>query len=179
MRPPLWKPGGWVPQPATPVPIRRPPPPLHAPGGAVQPDATEPLPYLVFDADQRYASPVDGIVGVVELPAQAREDLCSGRPAFLAWRGQTVRLVSLPAIARSEGLADPQLAVLVQAPGGTTAPLGIAIHSLTDWLPAHSARRSGMRMGAMGEFGLINAKGAVDHANLVVVDLAQMAYLLG
>jgi purine-binding chemotaxis protein CheW len=158
---------------------RRAPTPLHAPCGAVQPDATEPLPYLVFDADQRYASPVDGIVGVVELPAQAREDLCSGRPAFLAWRGQTVRLVSLPAIARSEGLADPQLAVLVQAPGGTTAPLGIAIHSLTDWLPAHSARRSGMRMGAMGEFGLINAKGAVDHANLVVVDLAQMAYLLG
>ena len=90
-----------------------------------------------------------------------------------------MRLASLPAIARSEGLADPQLAVLVQAPGGTTAPLGIAIHSLTDWLPAHSARRSGMRMGAMGEFGLINAKGAVDHANLVVVDLAQMAYLLG
>ena len=158
---------------------RRAPAPLHAPGGAVQTDATEPLPYLVFDADQRYASPVDGIVGVVELPAQAREDLRSGRPAFLAWRGQTVRLVSLPAIARSEGLADPQLAVLVQAPGGTTAPLGIAIHSLTDWLPAHSARRSGMRMGAMGEFGLINAKGAVDHANLVVVDLAQMAYLLG
>lgn len=37
-----------------------------------------------------------------------------------------------------------------------------------------------MRMGAMGELVLINAKGAVaDHANLVVVDLAQMAYLLG
>lgn len=37
-----------------------------------------------------------------------------------------------------------------------------------------------MRMGAMGELGLINAQGAVDdHANLVVVDLAQMAYLLG
>ena len=39
--------------------------------------------------------------------------------------------------------------------------------------------RSGMRMGAMGELALINARGAVDHANLVVVDLAQMAYLLG
>lgn len=33
--------------------------------------------------------------------------------------------------------------------------------------------------GAMGEFGLINAKGALNHANLVVVDLAQMAYMLG
>ena len=69
--------------------------------------------------------------------------------------------------------------MLVQAPGSTSAPIGIAIQSLSDWLPARSAQRSGMRMGAMGEIGLINAKGAVDHANLVVVDLAQMAYLLG
>ena len=66
-------------------------------------DATEPLPYLVFDADQRYATPVEGIVGVVELPTQAREDLRQGRQAVLAWRGQTVRLVSLPAIARTGG----------------------------------------------------------------------------
>ncbi|NUN61519.1 MAG: chemotaxis protein CheW, partial [Burkholderiaceae bacterium] len=146
---------------------------------AEPPDATEPLPYLVFDADQRYASPVEGIVGVVELPPPAREDLAQGRQAVLAWRGQTVRLVSLPAIARTGGQNDPLLAVLVQAPGGTAPPIGIAIRSLCDWLPAHSVRRSGMRMGAMGEFGLINAKGALDHANLVVVDLAQMAYLLG
>src|SRR3990167_2241905 len=142
-------------------------------------DATEPLPYLVFDADQRYATPVEGIVGVVELPTQAREDLRQGRQAVLAWRGQTVRLVSLPAIARTGGQNDPLLAVLVQAPGGTAPPIGIAIRSLCDWLPAHSVRRSGMRMGAMGEFGLNNAKGEIGRANLVVVDLAQMAYLLG
>lgn len=143
------------------------------------PDATEPLPYLVFDADQRYASPVEGIVGVVELPATAREDLQQGRRAVLAWRGCTVHVINLPAIAKSAVPADPLLAVLVQAPSGTSAPIGIAIRSLSDWLPAHSARRSGMRMGAMGEFGLINARGAVEHTNLVVVDLAQMAYLLG
>ena len=133
----------------------------------------------MFDADQRYASPVEGIVGVVELPPQARDDLRQGRRAVLAWRGQTVRVVSLPAISRSVAPPEPLLAVLVQAPGDASAPVGIAIRSLCDWLPAHSARRSGMRMGAMGEFGLINAKGAVDHTNLVVVDLAQMAYLLG
>lgn len=143
-------------------------------------DAAEPLPYLVFDADQRYASPVEGIVGVVELPPQARDDLRHGRRAVLAWRDQTVRVVNLPAIARSAAPGEPLLAVLVQAPGDASAPVGIAIRSLCDWLPAHSARRSGMRMGAMGELGLINAQGAVeDHANLVVVDLAQMAYLLG
>ena len=133
----------------------------------------------MFDADQRYASPVRGIVGVVELPPAAREDLRQGRRAVLAWRGRTVQVVNLPAIARSAGQSDPLLAVLVQTPGSTDAPIGIAIRSLSDWLPAHSARRSGMSMGAMGEMGLINARGAVDHANLVEVDLAQMAYLLG
>ncbi len=150
-----------------------------AQSGAMQRDATEPLPYLVFDADQRYATPVEGIVGVVELPPTAREDLRRGRQALLAWRGRTVHVVNLPAIAKSVGRADPLLAVLVQTPGGTSPPIGIAIQSLSDWLPAHSARRSGMRMGAMGDLALINARGAVDHANLVVVDLAQMAYLLG
>ncbi|MDY0106551.1 MAG: chemotaxis protein CheW [Giesbergeria sp.] len=147
--------------------------------GTVPPEATEPLPYLVFDADQRYASPVEGIVGVVEIPAQAQDDLRQGRRAVLAWRGQTIRVVNLPAIARSAAPSAPLLAVLVQTPGDPSPPLGIAIRSLCDWLPAHSARRSGMRMGAMGEMGLINATGAVAHTNLVVVDLAQMAYLLG
>lgn len=142
-------------------------------------DATEPVPYLVFDADQRYASPVEGIVGVVDLPSQAREDLRQGRRAVLAWRGQTVHVVRMPAIARSAGQIDPLLAVLVQTPGDSAPPVGIAIQSLADWLPARSAQRSGMRMGAMGELGLINAQGAVDHTNLMVVDLAQMAYLLG
>ena len=148
-------------------------------GDTSRTDSAEPLPYLVFDADQRYASPVRGIVGVVELPPAAREDLRQGRRAVLAWRGRTVQVVNLPAIARSAGQSDPLLAVLVQTPGSTDAPIGIAIRSLSDWLPAHSARRSGVSMGAMGEMGLINARGAVDHANLVEVDLAQMAYLLG
>ena len=148
-------------------------------GDTSRTDSAEPLPYLVFDADQRYASPVRGIVGVVELPPAAREDLRQGRRAVLAWRGRTVQVVNLPAIARSAGQSDPLLVVLVQTPGSTDAPIGIAIRSLSDWLPAHSARRSGMSMGAMGEMGLINARGAVDHANLVEVDLAQMAYLLG
>ncbi len=147
--------------------------------GTVSSDATEPLPYLVFDADQRYASPVEGIVGVVELPPAARDDLQQGRRAVLTWRGRTVHVANLPAIAKSKGDSHSLLAVLVQTPGSASPPIGIAIRSLCDWLPAHSARRSGMRMGAMGELGLINAKGALDHANLVVVDLAQVAYLLG
>ena len=153
--------------------------PANAKSGAAPLEATEPLPYLVFDADQRYASPVEGIVGVVELPPEGREDLRQGRRAVLAWRGRTVHVANLPAIGKAAGQTDPRLAVLLQARGSAAAPVGIAIRSLSDWLPAHSARRSGMRMGAMGELALINARGAVDHANLVVVDLAQMAYLLG
>lgn len=156
-------------------------PPAPALGGptSAPPPATEPVPYLVFDADQRYASPVTGVVGVVPLPAAAQEDLRQGRRALLAWRGQTLAVVTLPAIATSAAPAAPLLAVLVQTPGSSAAPIGIAIHGLSDWLPAHTVQRSGMRMGAMGELGLINARGAVQHTNLVVVDLAQMAYLLG
>lgn len=142
-------------------------------------DAAEPLPYLVFDADQRYATPVVGIVGVVELPSAAQEDLQQGRRAVIAWRGRTVQVSSLPAIGKSKAGSNALLAVLVQPPGSTSPPVGIAIRSLCDWLPAHSARRTGMRMGSMGELGLITARGALDHANLVVVDLAQIAYLLG
>lgn len=155
---------------------RRQPTAAPAPTAA---EATEPLPYLVFSTDQRYASPVEGIAGVVPLPGAVQEDLRQGRRAVLAWRGQTVPVVNLPAIGKATASAQPLLAVLVQTPGSTAPPLGIAIHSLIDWLPAHSVRRSGMRLGAMGEFGLINACGAVEHANLVVLDLAQMAYLLG
>ena len=141
-------------------------------------DNTEPCPYLVFDAGQRYASPVDGILGVVELSSEARDDLHAGRASFLTWRGRTIRLLNLPAMGKPAEHARPMLAVIVQACGPAVEPMGIAIHRLADWLPARSARRSSMRIGAMGEFELINAKGAEDHANLVVMDLAQMAYML-
>lgn len=144
-------------------------------------DAAEPVPYLVFEADQRYASPVEGIVGVVELPEATRADLSAGEPAVLAWRGQTLRVVNLPSLsdaARTGGRVEPRLAVLVQPADRSAPPLGIAIQRLTDWLPAHSAWRSGMRMGGLGAFSLIDAPGSPDIASLVVVDLAQMAYLL-
>lgn len=142
-------------------------------------DATEPCPYLVFDAGQRYASPVNGVLGVVELTPEARADLAAGHPSFLAWRGQTIRLVKLPAIGRSGENAELALAVIVQPHGAGRQPIAMAVQELTDWLPASSTRRREVRMGAVGELGLINAKGAEDHANLVVLDLAQMAYMLG
>ena len=153
---------------------------LHVPqrDETLEADITEPCPYLVFDAGQRYASAVDGILGVVELPSEAQDDLHAGKSSFLAWRGRTIRLVNLPAMGKSAEQVRPMLAVIVQACGHADEPIGIAIHRLADWLPARSARRSSMRMGAMGEFELINAKGAEDHANLVVMDLAQMAYML-
>lgn len=149
--------------------------PTGASGAPV--DVPEPVPYLVFEADRRYASPVEGIVGVVELPDATREDLRTGEPAVLPWRGQTLRVVNLPTLSDA-ARADARLAVLVQPADRTAPPLGIAIHRLTDWLPAHSARRSGMRMGGLGAFSLIDAPGSADIASLVVVDLAHMAYLL-
>jgi purine-binding chemotaxis protein CheW len=165
--------------PETSISRDAPPVALHAPGAAG--DAAEPVPYLVFEADQRYASPVQGIVGVVELPDATRADLCAGAPAVLAWRGQTLRVMALPTLSdakRHDSRADAQLAILVQPADAAAAPLGIAIKRLTDWLPAHSAWRSGVRMGGLGAFSLIDAPGSQDMASLVVVDLAQMAYLL-
>ena len=154
----------------------------HAAGAAgAASDAAEPVPYLVFEADQRYATPVEGIVGVVELPDATRADLCTGGPAVLAWRGQTLRVVALPTLsdARRHGArADARLAILVQPADAAASPLGIAVKRLADWLPAHSAWRSGMRMGSLGAFSLIDAPGSQDMTSLVVVDLAQMAYLL-
>lgn len=51
--------------------------------GAVPSDAAEPMPYLVFDADQRYASPVEGIVGVVEIPRRPGTIFVRGGRPFL------------------------------------------------------------------------------------------------
>lgn len=149
-------------------------------GGAAQKNvATQASAYLVFDADQRYASPVTGIAAVVTLPQQTRDDLCAGRPAALAWRGKTITIVNLPTIGKSSSMQDPQLAVLMREPNEPAPSLGIAIKALCDWLPAHSTRRQGLRMAAVGELSLINAEGAADHVNLVVVDLAQIAHMLG
>ncbi len=147
-----------------------------------QMNAAESTPYIVFDADQRYASPVTGVVGVVELSEQTIQDLRSEQRAVMAWRGQTISVVKLPAIGKPDSKPaaedSARLAVLVKANDDDSPPLGIAIKSLSDWLPAHSAQRSGVRMGTMGEFSLINVPGPSHQTSLVVVDLAEMAHLL-
>lgn len=142
-------------------------------------EALDPSPYLVFEAGQRYASPVTGIVGLMELPQQVRDDLRNGKSAALAWRGKTINMVTLPSLSTTADFFDPTMAVLVQPPDEKLPPVGIAIKRLSDWLPAHSAARRGMRMNAMGEFCMINAPGNAAITSVVVVDLAQMAFLLG
>ena len=134
--------------------------------------------YLVFETDQRYASPVSGIVGLVALPMQARDDLRQGKPTALAWRGRSIAMFNLPSLNTAVDAFEPTLAVLVQAPDGHSPPVGVAIKRVCDWLPAYSAARRGMRMNAMGEFCMINAHGNSDVSNIVVVDLVQIAYLL-
>lgn len=44
----------------------------------------------------------------------ARADLAAGRRAVRTWRGQTLALVQLPALARPASAADLRLAVVVQ-----------------------------------------------------------------
>lgn len=133
--------------------------------------------YLIFEADCEYAAPVDGgIVGVIELPQQVVEDLRENRRAAVPWRGRSCNVVNMPAINSRSRPFTPRLAVLVQGADPQAPVVGIAIASLCDWLPAHRADRIEMRLGSLGEFGLITPRGSP--SSLVVVDLAQMGYMV-
>jgi len=134
--------------------------------------------YLIFEADCEYAAPVDGgIVGVIELPQPVIDDLRENRRAVVPWRGKSCNVINMPAINSRSRPFTPRLAVLVQGEGPDTPVVGIAIASLSDWLPAHRADRIEMRLGSLGEFGLITPRGSP--SSLVIVDLAQMGYMVG
>jgi len=95
----------------------------------------------------------------------------------LPWRGKSCNVINMPPINSRSRPFTPRLAVLVQGKGEQTPVVGVAIASLRDWLPAHRADRIEMRLGALGEFGLITPRGSP--SSLVVVDLAQMGYMVG
>ena len=134
--------------------------------------------YLIFEADCEYAAPVDGgIVGVIELPEHVIGDLRENRRAVVPWRGKSCNVINMPPINSRSRPFTPRLAVLVQGKGPQAPVVGVAIASLRDWLPAHRADRIEMRLGSLGEFGLIQPRGSP--SSLVVVDLAQMGYMVG
>lgn len=133
--------------------------------------------YFVFEADGLYASPVDGIAAIVSLPEDSARRLLAGETGTLPWRDQLLPLQLLP---RYGGAAEPQqlpsLAVVLAPAGGT--PTALAIGRLVSWVPANTATTAGMRMAALGELQMISVGRPGAAASYMVLDLAQLAYLL-
>lgn len=118
------------------------------------------------------------MIGVMALPAAVVDDLAAGRRATVAWRGDTIGVVNLPSIDGKQVTSKPRIAIVLEGDTSGRAGSAIAMRSLVDWPPAHAARRSGMRMNGIGEVHVITSQRAHQGASLVVVDLAQMTYLL-
>jgi len=135
--------------------------------------------FLVFEAGALYASPVDSVVGVVELPQPTIDELVLGRPAVMQWRGKTLKVVSLPSFDGQPSPMVPRMAILLEPHPRGHATVGIAISRLCDWLPAHRADHREMRLGSLGAFRMITHEHEGNSASMVVVDLGEMAYLLG
>lgn len=140
--------------------------------------APYPSDYLCFEADRPYASPAAGLVGVAALTDAAIDDLVHGRRATVDWRGQTLSVVNTPQIDGGTGKFEPRLAVVVEGAGKEHRTSAVAVRSLTRWLPARSAHRSSMWMHSVGNVNVITPEGSQRSESLVVVDLAQIAYLL-
>lgn len=134
--------------------------------------------YLVFEADRAYASPISGLMGVTMLTDDAVEDLSEGRRAAVTWRGETVGVVNMPSLDGGKAAFTPRLAVVVKGEGHDGRKSAIAVRSLTRWLAARSAPRSVMRMRSIGDVTVVTPTGGRRSESLVVVDLAQMAFLL-
>ncbi|GKT24273.1 PAS domain-containing methyl-accepting chemotaxis protein [Acidovorax sp. SUPP3334] len=135
--------------------------------------------FLVFEAGALYATPVDSVVGVAELPQPTIDELALGRPAVMPWRGKTLKVVSLPSLDGSTIPMVPRMAILLEPLPPGHATVAIAISRLCDWLQAHRADHREMRLGALGEFRMITHEHEGNSASMVVVDLGEMAYLLG
>lgn len=133
--------------------------------------------YFVFEADGLYASPVDGIAAIVPLPADSARRLLAGESATLPWRDQLLPLQLLPRYGGADAPQQlPTLAVvLVPADGRPTA---LAIGRLVSWVPANTATTAGMRMAALGELQMISVGRPGAAASYMVLDLAQLAFLL-
>lgn len=132
------------------------------------------MPYLLFQAGRRYASPVDGIVQIVPLDANSEEDLNVGSSTMIRWRDRTIRVAGFPSIG-AEQSKQSKLAVLVETDGAVT---GVAIHKLEAWLPARSVEQSNIRLGLMGDVSMVTMPGTADPLSTVVVNLREMGYLM-
>jgi len=149
------------------VPTAAPMPDRQRQGGSA-------VPYLLFQADKRYASPVEGVVQIVPLDARAQQELNAGSSTMIRWRDRTIRVAGFPSIG-AEQATQSKLAVLVETDGAIT---GVAIHKLEAWLPARTVEQSSIRLGLIGDVSMVTVPGTADRLSTVVVNLREMSYLI-
>ncbi len=134
-------------------------------------------PHIVFSAGRHYATPVDGIVGIVALPAKATETLRLGGSALVNWRERTVRVSNMPSIG-AESITPCSCAFIVKTGPADTDVIGVAVQKLESWLTPLQSQISSMRIGAAGDLKVITRSEGGQRESLVVVRLEEMAYLL-
>lgn len=149
-------------------------PPAAAPLPERRRQGESAVPYLLFQAGRRYASPVDGIVQIVSLDARAEQELSDGSSTMIRWRDRTVRVAGFPSIG-TEQATQSKLAVLVETDGVVA---GVAIDKLEAWLPARSIEQNSIRLGLMGDVSMVTIPGSADPVSSVVVNLREMGYLI-
>ena len=137
-------------------------------------NAALPVPYLLFHAGKRYASPVDGIVHIVPLDAHAEQELSVRSSTMIRWRERTIRVAGFPSFGADQAMPS-KLAVLVETDDGVA---GVAIEKLEAWLPARTVVQSNIRLGLVGDVSMVTLAGPDSPASTVVVNLRELGYLI-
>lgn len=137
-------------------------------------NAESAIPYLLFHAGRRYASPVDGIVHIVPLDAHAEQELSVGSSTMIRWRERTIRVAGFPSFGADQAMPS-KLAVLVETDGDVA---GVAINKLEAWLPARSVEQCSIRLGSAGDVSMVTLPGTDNPLSTVVVNLRELGYLI-
>lgn len=138
-----------------------------------QADATS---YLLFEADTTYATPVHSLVHVLALDEAAAEPLQRGDSGRLAFRGQFMPLLALPAYGGKPRPAPPRVALVVAMHDGALA--AVAAHRVAGWVRADAVQHGALRAAAFGELRTITVTQGDQRSTHMVVDLDQVAYML-
>lgn len=145
-------------------------------GAAASRAAADTAIYLLFEADGTYAAPVSSLVHVVPLDASAAARLQRGESGRLAFRGQFVPLLPLPAYSGKPPAGRPGVALVVAMHDGHMA--AVAVHRVTGWARGDHVQPGAMRAAAFGEFKTVTVAQGGQRSTHMVVELDQVAYML-
>lgn len=145
-------------------------------GAAASRAAADKAIYLLFEADGTYAAPVSSLVHVVPLDASSAAQLQRGESGRLAFRGQFVPLLPLPAYSGKPPAGSPGVALVVAMHDGHMA--AVAVHRVTGWARGDHVQPGAMRAAAFGEFKTVTVAQGGQRSTHMVVELDQVAYML-